>query len=265
MAAPIDPLTDFDLHALTFGDRTFDTYVAGSGPAIVVLTEIPGITPDVADCSRRLIEAGFTVYMPSLFGEPGRPLTNGYAMKSLGQACVSRQFKAFARGERAPVTDWLRALGEYAHAEAGGPGIGVIGMCFTGKFALALAIDDWVKVPILSQPATPMGPAASSRAALGIAPDDIAVVKRRTVEDELCVIGLRFTADLLVPAERFATLEREFGDAFIGVEIDSSKGNSWGFNAMTHSVLTAEWSADPEHPTAHAWKLVVDHLTERLL
>jgi len=147
----------------------------------------------------------------------------------------------------------------------GGAGVGVVGMCFTGNFALALAVDPAVLVPVMSQPSMPFGISKKHRRDLHLAPDDLAAVKRRTVDDELCVIGLRFTGDKLVPPQRFDRLRDEFGEAFIGVEIDSGKGNEYGFGIRSHSVLTAEYDPEPEHPTSKAHELVLDHFRKKLL
>jgi len=152
-----------------------------------------------------------------------------------------------------------------AHAECGGPGVGVVGMCFTGNFALGLAVDPVVLVPVMSQPSMPFSITKKHRSDLHVAPDDLAAVKKRTTDDDLCVIGLRFTHDMLVPGERFDRLRAEFGDAFIGVEIDSSKGNAHGFDRQAHSVLTAEYRDDPDHPTYQAHEMVLDHFRQKLL
>jgi len=260
-----DQLIDFDRRPTTFGGVSHDVYVAGEGPAIVVLPEIPGITPEVADFARRVIDAGFTVWIASLFGTPGKEFSQGYAVRTLARQCVRKEFLAFARGQRAPIADWMASLVAHAHEQSGGPGVGVVGMCFTGNFALGLAVDPAVLVPVMSQPSLPFGITPNHRADLHIDPDDLATVKRRTSDDGLCVIGLRFTNDPLVPAERFASLRAEFGDAFIGVEIDSSKGNAHGFGIRSHSVLTAEFRPDPEHPANQAHELVLDHFRKKLL
>jgi len=260
-----DDLADFTPRSLTFAGRAYDVYVAGNGPAIVVMPEIPGITPDVADFGRRVIEAGFTVWIPSLFGEPGKPRTEWHGLKTLVKQCVRKEFLAFARSQRAPVTDWLQQLVTHAHEQSGGPGVGVVGMCFTGNFALALAVDPVVKVPVMSQPSMPLSITKKHRSDLHVAPDDLAAVKRRTVDDDLCVIGLRFTHDKIVPAERFARLEQEFGDAFVGVQIDSSKGNEHGFGWRAHSVLTEEYRPAVDNPTSQAHELVLDHFRQKLL
>lgn len=260
-----DQLADFDQRSLRFGDSTYDVFVAGSGPAVVVFPEIPGITPSVADFARRVSAAGFTVYVASLFGVPGKPFSDGYAFTTIAKQCVRREFLALARSKRAPITDWMRELVTYAHAEAGGSGVGVVGMCFTGNFALGLAVDPAVLVPVLSQPSLPFAVSKNHRADLHVAPDDLATVKQRTADEDVCVIGLRFTADPLVPGERFERLRQEFGDAFIGVEIDSSAGNNHGFTKKSHSVLTTEYSSQPDHPTNQAMELVLDHFRKKLL
>lgn len=260
-----DALTDFDRRPLQFAGKSYDVYVAGSGPAVVVLPEIPGITPEVAEFGRRVVDAGFSVWIASLFGTPGKKFSTRYSLTTFARACVTREFLAFARGRRAPITDWMRGLVSHAHAESGGPGVGVVGMCFTGGFALALAVDPAVLVPVMSQPALPMGLTSGHRADLHVAPDDLATVRQRTHDDDLCVIGLRFTHDPLVPSTRFSRLRGELGDAFIGVEIDSSKGNPHGFDNQSHSVLTAEYRPDSDHPANQAHELVLDHFRQKLL
>lgn len=67
---------------------------------------------------------------------------------------------------------------------------------------------------------------------------------------------MRFTWDSLVPAERFARLRKELGDAFVGVEIDSSPGNSHGIPLWAHSVLMEDLDDTPGHPTRVALEQV---------
>lgn len=260
-----DALADFDHRPTSFGGRSYDVYVRGSGPAVVIFPEIPGVTPSVADFARRVSDAGFTVWVASLFGTPGKPFSNSYAATTITKQCISREFLAFARSKRAPITDWMRDLVTHAHGECGGPGVGVVGMCFTGNFALGLAVDPAVLVPVLSQPSMPFSVTKKHRSDLHVAPDDLAAVKKRTVDEDLCVIGLRFTDDILVPKERFVRLRHEFGDAFIGVEIDSSKGNPYGLERRAHSVLTEEYRDDADHPTHQAHEMVLDHFRQKLL
>jgi len=92
----------------------------------------------------------------------------------------------------------------------------------------------------------------------------LATVRERAQQDGLCVLGLRFTADRGVPGERFATLRRELGDAFLAVEIDSSPGNPYGIPQNAHSVLTQELVDEPGHPTRDALNRVLAFYRERL-
>jgi hypothetical protein len=50
---------------------------------------------------------------------------------------VAKEFAAFALNKERPVTRYLRALARDLNAKTPGKGVGVIGQCFTGGFALA--------------------------------------------------------------------------------------------------------------------------------
>lgn len=262
-----DPLDDFVCETHTFDGTSKSVYWQGAGPAVVVMTEMPGITPAVADFARRLVAEGFLVALPDLFGDPGREPTNGYVFASLAKGCVSREFVAFATGKTSPVIGWMRGLVGEAHARSGvGPdrGVGVVGMCFTGGFSLALAVDPLVRVGVLSQPSLPMPITRKRHGDLGTSPEDLQVVAERAAAGELCAIGLRFTGDPLVRSARFRALEELLGDAFVGVEIDSSPDNPHGFEKLAHSVLTEEYRDEDGFPTKDAHDLVVRHFKERL-
>jgi dienelactone hydrolase len=239
-------------------------YRSGEGPAVIVIAEIPGITPKVADFARRVRALGCSVWMPVLFGQPGRVPNGRYIASSVARACVSREFSAFATGRTAPVTDWLRALARNAHESCGGPGVGAVGMCFTGGFALGMMVGPELIAPVLSQPSLPIGFSKKAKASVKLSSDDLRIVKER-VGDGVCVLGLRFTGDPVVPAERFETLRRELGDGFIGVEIDSSPGNAWGIPKNAHSVLTEHLVDEPGHPTHDALNQVLEFFSSRLL
>ncbi len=259
-----DSLADFTDTSFEHDGVSRRVFRMGEGPAVVVMAEIPGITPKVADFARRVAAAGFTVVMPVLFGTPGAEATPGHTMKVITKACVSKEFAAFATSRTAPVSVWLRALAADAHESCGGPGVGAVGMCFTGGFALGMMVDERMLAPVLSQPSLPIGPLPKSKRALQLAPDDLARVKERAA-DGVCVLGLRFTGDILSPGDRFARLREELGDAFIGVEIDSSKGNQWDIPKMAHSVLTEHFVDEPGHPTRVALDQVLDFFRDKLL
>ncbi|MGZ4708626.1 MAG: dienelactone hydrolase family protein [Acidimicrobiales bacterium] len=259
-----DSLADFTETTFTHDGTTRRVFRMGEGPAVIVMAEIPGITPKVADFARRVVAAGFTAVMPVLFGTPGAEATPVNGLKVIVAACVSKEFAAFATQRTAPVSVWLRALAADAHESCGGPGVGAVGMCFTGGFALGMMVDERMLAPVLSQPSLPIGPSRRSKRALQLASDDLARVKERAA-DGVCVLGLRFTGDILSPGERFARLRDELGDAFIGVEIDSSKGNQWGIPKMAHSVLTEHFVDEPGHPTRVALDQVLDFFREKLI
>ncbi|MEL6185984.1 MAG: dienelactone hydrolase family protein [Myxococcota bacterium] len=258
----MDALEDFAVEPFAHEGRSRDVLWKGEGPGVLVMTEVPGITPEVADFARRLADRGYTVALPDLFGRRGVPLSPVSMLRTLVPLCVSREWLAFARQKRAPVTNWLRALATALHGRCGGRGVGVVGMCFTGGFALALAVEPAVRVPVMSQPSLPLGPFGASD--LHMTPEDLEAVKGRLPNEGLCAIGLRFTGDIAVPRARFARLEEELGEAFIGVEIDSGPDNPHGFGRMAHSVLTAEFRDEPGHPTRDAYDLMLEHFERQL-
>jgi len=259
-----DPLQDFERTTFTHDGKTRAVYQQGAGPAVVVMAEIPGITPKVAQFARRVVGIGCTVVMPHLFGEPGADATVLGALRAIGPSCVSKEFAAFAANRTAPVTVWLRALAADAHQRCGGPGVGAVGMCFTGGFALGMMVDERLIAPVLSQPSLPIGLSGKARRGLQLSDADLARVKARTA-DGVCVLGLRFTGDPVVRAERFERLRQELGENFIGVEIDSSPGNPWGFPKAAHSVLTEHLVDEPGNPTHDALQQVLDFFRERLV
>ncbi|MFZ1062194.1 MAG: dienelactone hydrolase family protein [Acidimicrobiales bacterium] len=256
-------LEGFEKTSFSASRQTHDVFRAGSGPAVIVIHEVPGITPLVAAFGRRVAAAGFSAVLPNLFGTPGEEMTIPYALKSMLHGCVSREFVMFATGKTSPVTQYLRALAHHEHARCGGPGVGAVGMCLTGGFALAMSVDDVMLAPVLSQPSMPMPLGASRRRDLGISDADLAAVKNRA-RDGLCVMGLRFTGDKAAPAERFERLRTELGDNFIGVEIDSSEGNPWGYRTAAHSVLTEDYSDADGSPTRQALEDVLAFFGSRL-
>jgi dienelactone hydrolase len=259
MAGALDNFTET---TFTHDGTTRAVYRAGSGPGVVVISEMPGITPNVAGFAQRVVDAGFTVAMPDLFGTPGKPLSVPYAMKSMMHGCVSREFASWALNRTSPVIDWLRALARDLHDTCGGPGVGAIGMCFTGGFALAMAVDERMLAPVLSQPSLPFGVGKARRRSLGLSDADLARVADRT---ELCVLAMRFTNDRLVPAERFAHLREVFGDRLIAIEIENRPGqNPHDITKLAHSVVTEHLVDEPGHPTHDTLHRVLDFFKQRL-
>jgi len=214
-------LESWTLASHTAAGVTHPTYRKGSGPGVIVIHEIPGITPAVLAFADEVVDRGFTVVMPSLFGHPGAPATAREIARSIARVCVSREFAMFATGRTTPVAAWLRSLARELHGELGGPGVGAVGMCLTGGFALAMLADAPIAAPVLAQPAAPAPVGKKHRADLGLSPADLASVKEK-VAAGCQVLGLRYEGDRAV-GTRFDTLRRELGDNFIAVEFPGSK------------------------------------------
>ncbi len=231
MSSTPDVLNGWEVGEFSAAGLTRPTYRRGSGPAVIVIHEVPGITPLVTKFANEVVDRGFTVVMPSLVGTPGRPPTNAYAMQQIAKVCIAKEFTSFAMNQTSPIIAWLRALARNLHQEVGGPGVGAVGMCFSGGFALGMMVDDIMLAPVLSQPSMPLPIGKTRGADLNLSPDDAAAVAERAAAG--CqVLGLRFTGDKLV-GDRFSSLRELLGDAFIAIELPSaSKGD--------HSVLTEQ-------------------------
>ena len=257
------PFPDLERSEATYDGKTRTVFRGGRGPAVIVIHEIPGLHPGVVGFGRRLIAAGMTAYFPSLFGEPGREVTPGYLTRGIARACVSSEFATWAARKTSPIVSWLRALARDAHAACGGPGVGAVGMCMTGGFALAMMVDDTTVAPVLSQPSLPFPISGGHRRDLGVSDDDLVKIRARCAAGTP-VMGLRFTGDRSAPGERFARLREELGDRFIGIEIDSSAGNPYGLPSNAHSVLTHHLVDQPGHPTRVALERVLAFFRDRL-
>lgn len=249
-------LSGYERFEFTDGSWTRPVYRRGSGPAVIVIHEMPGLHPLVVRFADRVAAAGMTVYLPKLFGEAGRPAEHPLGLLTmLGGICIRREFNVWATDKSSPIVDWLRALARHAHAERGGKWVGAVGMCFTGGFALAMMTEPSVVAPVLSQPSLPLGSKNPKRAAgVGASPAEIACARRRFAEEDLSMIGLRFHGDPFVPDARFDTLKREFGDKFEAIELDP-KDAAPGPLKHPHSVLTVNLAEDG--PTKAAEQRVI--------
>ncbi len=265
--ADIDALKDYQRFDFTdpAGRWTRPVFRRGTGPAVIVIHEMPGLHPLVIRFADRVAAAGMTVFCPSLFGEAGREVTPWYSLGVMLKAiCISREFHVWASDRSSPIVEWLRALAAHAHAECGGKGVGAVGMCFTGNFALAMMTEPAMVAPVLSQPSLPIAARSAKRAAaLGVSPGEIACAKRRLSEEGLSMMALRFHGDPFVPDARFETLKREFGEAVETVEIDAKDGYP-DPRMPPHSVLTLHLvDNDPDGPTKTCEQRVIAFFKER--
>jgi dienelactone hydrolase len=254
-------LKDYTKFQFDDGRWTRDVYRRGSGPAVIIMHEIPGLHPLVVRFADRVAAAGMTVFLPSLFGTPGKPVTRGYALGSIAKAiCISREFNVWANDKSSPIVDWLRALARKVHAECGGKGVGAVGMCFTGGYALAMMTEPSVVAPVLSQPSMPaLG--KNKQHKIDASPAEIQCAKERFEKEDLSMIGLRFKGDPVVPGERFQMLKREFGERFESVELEDKDAAPGGMGP--HSVLTINLKDKAGEPTKDAEERVIQFFKQR--
>lgn len=261
-----DPLDDFVPRDITFFDVTKRVHVAGHGPGVIIMAEMPGISPHVARFARWVRDAGFTVYMPSLFGRDGAVPMADEGVEIFRRACVSAEFRVLAANQSSPVTAWLRSLAHLAHGECGGAGVGAIGMCFTGNFALTMMLEPSMLAPVLCQPSLPL----KDPAGLEISPDEIWAVRERLNRDDLTVLAYRFDGDQICKADRFATYTAALGDRFIGHVLPDAAANPdvAPFFARhvpyPHSVVTQHLIDAVGQPTIRARDEILAFFAKRL-
>jgi dienelactone hydrolase len=261
-----DALEDFIVREITLNGIAKRVFVSGSGPAVIVMTEMPGISPHVARFSRWVRDAGFTVYMPSLFGRDGALVSAEEGVAVMQRACVSAEFRAFAANESSPVTVWLRALAKFAHEECGGLGVGAIGMCFTGNFALSMMLEPAMLAPVVSQPSLPL----NDPAGMAMAPEELAAVRQRLEKEDLTVMAYRFAGDKFCKAQRFAAFSEALGDRFVARVLPDSAANTdlppfFATHVTTpHSVVTAHLIDEAGQPTIAARDEILSFFKQRL-
>jgi dienelactone hydrolase len=262
-----DPLDDFTPRQITLDGIEKKVYLMGQGPAVIVMTEMPGISPHVARFARWVRDAGFTVYMPSLFGRDGAVPQAEEGAAVFKRACVSAEFRAFASNASSPVTQWLRALARLAHEECGGPGVGAIGMCFTGNFALSMMMEPAMLAPVVCQPSLPLDDPAGTN----VAADELAAVRQRLEREDLSVMAYRFDGDRFCKAERFAAFSQALGERFVARVLPdgAANPNTPPFFAQVvaspHSVVTVHLIDEAGQPTLAARDEILAFFALRLL
>jgi dienelactone hydrolase len=259
----MDELADFTSFSFAHGSGERTVYRKGTGPAVIVMHEVPGISTEVLRFARKVADAGFTVFMPHLFGPVGVKTTPFNRLPELARVCISREFHVLAENRSSPIVDWLRALARHAFDEIGGAGVGAVGMCVTGNFALTMTLDPWVIAPVMGHPSFPLPITPAKAAALHVTPETLANARRRIAEEGLKVLGVRFRGDVLFcRAARFATLRRELGEGFVGIELPASSAKLQP--EPPHSVLTIGLIDRQGEPTREAVDQVLRFLSERL-
>ncbi len=259
----MDTLSDFMSFPFTEAGRERMVYRKGDGPAVIVMHEVPGISAEVARFSRKVADSGFTVFMPHLFGVLGAKTNPVNRVGELAEICINREFHVLAENQSSPIVDWLRALARHAMTEIGGRGVGAVGMCVTGNFALTMTLDPWVVAPVMAHPSFPLPITPAKAAAVHVTPETLTNARRRIKDEGLKVLGLRFKGDVLFcRAARFDTLRRELGDGFEAIELPGSTAAP--HPERPHSVLTIGLIDRDGEPTKTAVDRVLAFLSERL-
>lgn len=261
-----DPLDDFLARSICLDGVTRRVYFSGAGPGVILMTEMPGISPHVARFARWVRLAGFTVYMPSLFGRDGAVPQTEEGLAIMRRACVSAEFRALAANAPSPVTQWLMSLARMAHKECGGNGVGAIGMCFTGNFALTMMLEPALLAPVLAQPSLPL----DDPGGIDSSPEELARIRARLERDDLSVLAYRFEGDRHCRAERFAAYRAALGERFVGRVLPDAAANPdpppffRDVVGSPHSVLTAHLIDAEGEPTLQARDEVLSFLRTRL-
>jgi dienelactone hydrolase len=259
-------LSAYSRFEFRYGSWTRDVYRRGAGPAVIVVHEAPNIHELVIRFADRVAAAGHTVFLPSLTGTPEHAVTKGYVLGvMLKVICVQREFNFWSAGKSSPIVDWLRALARQVHGECGGRGVGAVGMCLTGGFALAMMTDPSVIAPVLSQPSMPAPINARNKASIDTSPEEIGIVKARLEKEDLSILALRFDGDPAVPRERFDYLRSCFGTRCETIELNAADAARNPLGGAPHSVLTAGIREDdPSGPTKRTEERVIRFLRDRL-
>lgn len=261
-----DPLEDFAVREISLDGVAKRVYVAGSGPAVIVMAEMPGISPHVARFARWIREAGFTVFMPSLFGRDGAVPDADEGAAVFQRACVSAEFRALQANASSPVTRWLMELARHAHKECGGPGVGAIGMCFTGNFAITMMLEPAVLAPVLAQPSLPL----KEPAGLEISSEELEAVRERLDRENLTVLAYRFEGDKICRAERFSAYAAALGERFDGRTLPDRAANTdvapffARYVPYPHSVVTQHLIDAAGQPTTAARDEILAFFARRL-
>lgn len=226
-----------------------DVYTQGTGPVVVIIQELPGIGPQTLTLAQKLRDAGFTTVLPHLFGPLGSVSLVGNLVRVL---CMRREFRLLEKNATSPVVDWLRALCRDLCARHGVKGVGTIGMCLTGNFAISLLADESVLAGVASQPSMPLG----DQSALHMSPSDVESIKLR-IDATQPAIALRFAGDAMCTAGKFDAFNRTFNTDRHRIDLHTLPGKG-------HSVLTLDFVDQAGHPTTQALADVINYFRSAL-
>ncbi|MCP2669639.1 dienelactone hydrolase family protein [Maricaulaceae bacterium EIL42A08] len=252
---PFDEVFDFSAEGMAH-----PVLIAGDGPGVILMHELPGFVPEFWRLANWLRLAGFRVYAPALYDPPGSTLEELHMsvgrVGGMARACISRELRLFVKQGGSPISSWLRALSRHIHKDRGGHGVGVIGLCLTGNFAWSVAVDPSVAAAVAAEPSMPFNNPAS----LHVEPEEAEALKARR---DLALKAYRFDGDPACRAARFSALERLLGERVETHVLPDEAQNPDG-NPFPHAVLTKDLVAEDGQPTFEAAREVLDFMTKRL-
>jgi len=234
------------------------------------MSELAGFAPGLLMFAERLIQSGYQVYLPWVYGPFGKraPLRNAIRL------CISREFAYLRTGVSAPITTWLRALSEHISKDNHDRQIGAIGMCLTGAFVIPLIIDPFVKAAVAAQPSAPLsliykelGIKVSDLRSLNVSDEDIEQARYRLNSGDAHLFACRFKADRICPAEKLQRLKSEFPT---NLELHEYAEESWRnvLGKRPHATFTKEYriagDAGNDHPSRVAFSDLLAFLKKHL-
>ncbi len=235
---------------LTNGDTIqHDIYEKGTGPVIVILQELPGIYADTLKFADKMVAAGFRVVLPHLFGPLGKFAIGRNVARLF---CVRREINIFARNQSSPVVEWLKALCRDARERYDVSGVGVIGMCLSGNFAISLMADDSVLASVASQPSLPL----FSQKSLHMSDADIAAVSQR-LDSRGPMLSFKFQGDKLCTQAKFDAIDSAFNGDKERIKLTQIPGNK-------HALLTAHFIEGENSPTQQVLTEVIAYFSDKL-
>jgi dienelactone hydrolase len=249
------PIADYTASPFTSdcdnGTRiSHDVYQRGEGPPVIIIQELPGIGPETLRLADEFVSRGFSVALPHLFGPLEKISIGGNLVRVF---CMRREFSLFAANRSSPIVDWLTALCRELKTKRQVRGVGVIGMCLTGNFALSLMADDSVLAAVGSQPSMPLFKAG----ALHMSQEQIDGA-RRGIEQTAPAHAYRFDKDPVCNAAKFHAIDEAFNSG--GVE----RVVTHTLPGRGHSVLTLDFVDEQGHPTRQALDEILDYFSAQL-
>ena len=227
-----------------------DIYEKGTGPVIVLIQELPGIGKSTLRLTDKLVAQGFKVVLPHLFGPIGSTSIIGNTVRAF---CMRKEFHLLKNHGDSPVVDWLKALCRQVKEDNQVDGIGVIGMCLTGNFAISLMADDSVLAAVASQPSLP----AFNNNVIQLDRRDIDKIKDK-IDCSQPIHALRFAKDPMCSAKRFKAI-----DVLLN-EPDKQRVEFTEVPGLGHSVLTLNFVDQAGHPTYLAFEKIVRYFQKQL-